>query len=123
MGREAAKVVKVFRIFAGKNTVKVVKRVVRNLANDTPRRTGFAASNWIVSIGFAFAGITGSKEAVSFSFQQSSLASLSRYKIGKGKLIITNNVSYIGLLDGGSSSQAPTGFVNIAINRAIRSVL
>lgn len=123
MGREAVKVVRALSGFTSVSTVRVVRRAIRFLAADTPRKTGFAASNWVASVGFPFGGIVGSKEAVSFSFQQSSLASLTRYKIGRGKLYITNNVDYIDKLDGGSSSQAPSGFVNAAINRAVRGAV
>ena len=40
---------------------------------------------------------------------------------GRGPVIIYNNVGYIGRLNRGSSQQAPTEFVEIAIDRVLRS--
>ena len=122
MVTEAAKVVKTFTISVGRNTVKVVGRAVKFLAADTPRDTAFAASNWIASIGIPHSGTVGSKSAVSFSFQLASINSLRRYVPGRGKIFIVNNVAYIGLLDSGSSSQSPSGFVNSSLRRAVASV-
>ena len=123
MGTEAAKVARALSSFTSRLTSRVAIRTGRFLVANTPRDTNFAASNWVASIGSPFAGIIGSKAAVSFSFQESSFASLNRYKVGRGKIFLVNNVDYIGKLDGGSSSQAPRGFVRTSINSAIRSVL
>ena len=46
----------------------------------------------------------------------------SSYRIEQGNVYISNNVSYIVLLNEGSSAQAPAAFVQMAIGRALTTV-
>jgi hypothetical protein len=62
-------------------------------ANNTPVRTGRAKSGW-------------HKSRV--------------YRIGFSGEIVENRVPYIGLLDKGTSPQAPAGYVGMAIDSLIR---
>ncbi len=101
---------------------KAVKQLVvnstKNLKESTPIDTGFARSNWVPQIGAPYGGVAGSISAVSDSAQTSGLLSvLTSYK--DGKVYISNNTSYISKLDGGSSKQAPKGFVFRSLNKAV----
>ena len=91
----------------------------------TPVDTGWARANWIPSIGSAFTGTAGSREdaeqgQIDMSPQSSGIASIAvGYRLKQGSVFISNNVPYIQFLNDGSSRQAPSGFVQAAIFRAI----
>lgn len=90
----------------------------------TPVDTGWARVNWVPTIGSPFSGTAGTrKQAESGSIDRSTSAageaSLLGYKLARGQVFISNNVPYIGFLNNGSSKQAPRGFVQRAIQRAI----
>mgnify|MGYP000225720258 CR=1 FL=1 len=82
------------------------------IAAATPVDTGFARANWQITIG---APATGTVTAPS-------LASLEGYDPERdGSTFITNNANYIQRLNGGHSQQAPAGFVEAAIAKAVAS--
>jgi len=91
----------------------------------TPVDTGWARANWVPRIGEAFSGTAGSREAaeagsINEGIGQSGVASVATsYKTERGPVHITNNVPYILRLNEGSSRQAPAGFVQAAIVKAI----
>lgn len=85
----------------------------------TPVDTGWARANWRVGIGTSIRGTVGTKSSVNFGPQQADLARLLSYRTGQGKLRISNSVPYIRRLNEGSSSQAPAGFIEAAIRRAV----
>jgi len=98
------------------STAEVVKR--------TPIDTGWARANWIPSIGQSIAETTGQQEAVTTSRQEAGIAEvLTSYTLNRGNLFITNNVPYINKLNEGTSTQAPAGFVQQSIARAIKRVI
>lgn len=106
--------------FTSRQVVTVTRRTTLNLRDRTPRKTGYAASNWVPSLGGTAVGPYGSKEAVSFSAQNAGLAEIRSYRITRTEPpIIINAVPYIGLLNFGSSQQAPAFFVERAIADAI----
>jgi hypothetical protein len=84
-----------------KDMRKSIERAVDTLLDDinteviktTPIRTGRARSGWRYS---------------------------PRYKLGYQGALIQNRVEYIGILDRGSSKQAPNGIVEPAIDKFIR---
>jgi len=100
------------------------------LAENTPRDTGWAAASWVPSIGqpfevdldddldrpARFAEIPGSVAAVN-----AGLSELEKVKI-TDQVFITNNVPYIIDLNAGSSRKAPANFVQIAIATGIASL-
>lgn len=101
---------------------KVVIDVVANLVRapdegGTPVDTGWARSNWLVNIGAPHPGVIGSREAV--SPHPSPITKMLGYRLGFGRVFISNNVPYIGRLNDGYSQQAPAGFVQRAIEKAI----
>ena len=99
---------------------KVTADVTANLQEATPVDTGWAQSNWIPKIGRGFNGVVGSKAGVLTTAQITALLEVqSRYTLKQGKVFINNNVPYILRLNDGYSKQAPAGFVQIAIRKAI----
>lgn len=111
-----------------KNAIEgLIKRVTVNataeLIETTPVDTGWARANWIPSIGVSVSNTTGDPENVSSADQQTGIAEVTtRYTLAQGNTFVTNNVPYIVFLNEGSSTQAPSGFVEAAIARAIRSI-
>lgn len=108
-------------------TTRKVKRIVldatANLTEDTPRDIGWARNNWIPEIGPGPMEPAGDREApeAAAAEQQQGIASIAiGYKLGLGIITITNNVPYIIYLNEGSSQQAPAGFVQAAIFRAVQ---
>lgn len=86
----------------------------------TPVDTGWARANWIPQIGQPAAGTAGSPENVSAAASESGKAAVAAgYSYLNGPAHITNNVPYIVRLNEGSSKQAPSGFVQRAIIKAI----
>lgn len=89
----------------------------------TPVDTGWARANWIPSIGSPVRAPAGTRAAVSTGAQTQGIAEVaSRYTSAAGPIYIQNNVPYIQALNFGHSKQAPTGFVQLAIGRALARV-
>ena len=124
----AAEVMRALREFARRGVVGIVTNTIANLNTSavatgygTPIDTGYAMSNWIGGAGIAPTSPVGSKEAVTFAGRDAGLASLSQYKLEGGvPLYIVNNVDYVVILNTfGTSSQAPAGFFERALLKAI----
>lgn len=102
---------------------KITLSATANLIEDTPRDTGWARANWVPTIGAPKGDVVGTSDKVSIGDQQSGIARIATgYKLPLGRVFISNNVPYIGRLNDGSSKQAPAGFVQAAIFRAIRAI-
>lgn len=97
------------------------QRMTENLFNATPVDTGFARTNWIPSIGAPVTDTFGQRSVglVSDSAQTSGKASLNSYQLSQGNLYVANNVPYIKTLNAGSSLQAPSAFVDTAVEQAL----
>lgn len=103
---------------------------VANLVEDTPRKTGWARANWVPSIGTPARVNVDVKDPQPGQVQSRSgereagvLLVASSYKLASGPIYITNNVPYIRRLNDGHSQQAPAGFVQASILRAVRGAL
>ncbi len=101
---------------------KIVLDVVANLVKapsegGTPVDTGWARSNWLVNLAVPPAGTLGSRDAV--QTHPSPLAAMLSYKLRFGQVYMSNNVPYITRLNDGYSKQAPAGFVQAAILKAL----
>lgn len=109
-------------------TRRVVKAVVTELVWSTPVLTGRARSNWRTlfyrgdnvkywpkpwkpssPIEGAYEALQEADETVSFY-------------TGRRSIFVTNNVPYIQLLNAGSSSQAPAGFIEMAVQAARETI-
>lgn len=114
-------------------TTQIVKEMVHEMApvlvKATPVDTGRARSNWQGAVNNIPQGILyypaplapssasdGTAEGI-----QSINDAANAYK-GRGYIAIANNVPYIGVLNTGSSSQAPAGFVEDAVLAGIMSL-
>jgi hypothetical protein len=117
-----------------RNVDRVIREVAliadRELVLQTPVDTGRARSNWIVTIGSPATevippyspgskGSSGSENA-NAAIAQGSLV-IAQRRSGED-ISISNNVPYIGLLNQGSSAQAPAQFVQAAVQRAVVAV-
>ena len=106
--------------FAAKVVRSISRSVAERLPEDTPKQTGFTASNWVASVGVPFAGVAGSRQAVNKGAQEAGLAEISRYSSLKlGTIFVVNNTDSIVLLNAGSSPQAPANFVDASIRAAL----
>lgn len=104
---------------------RVVKKIVldatANLIEDMPVDLGWARANWVPVITGTFKGMAGQRDTIDQGPQQSGIASVATgYTLEQGYVTITNNVPYIQRLNAGSSKQAPAGFVQAAILRAVQ---
>lgn len=105
--------------FTSRMAITVTRRIIQNLNRSTPKKSGYAVSNWIPSLGDEL-GTFGSKAAVSFAAQAAGLAEISGYRISRTlPPVIRNDTAYIDLLNEGWSAQAPAGFVQEAVFNAI----
>lgn len=88
----------------------------------TPVKTGFARASWIPSVGESSSLDGGSKQSVSDAPAQRGAAEVMTYHLSQGAAFVTTNVWYVALLNDGSSAQAPAGFVDSAVARAVNAV-
>lgn len=121
------------RVETGANELKrkVALVVDREVVMETPVDTGRARSNWIVSLTapilstqepYAPGEKLGKGEGANAAaaMEQAQLV-ISAVKSGDD-IYISNNVHYIGLLNEGTSAQAPSGFVQSAVLRGVSTV-
>jgi hypothetical protein len=113
---------------------RIAKEVSADLITDliviTPVDTSKALSNWQAGQSFPlldevdafFEGVFGSTRGPSSAAAIKSGQSNIRRKLSGSTLYISNNADYISKLNSGSSTQAPSGFVEGAVARARRSV-
>jgi hypothetical protein len=110
---------------------KITLDVVANLTDTgkpwgTPVDVGWARANWVPSIGSPVSKnlrdvpSTSANAAAAQAEQRSAVARIATgYRLDQGKVFISNNVPYILRLNDGSSNQAPAGFVQNAIRKAV----
>lgn len=91
-------------------TVKTAADIQSDLDAQTPVDTGRARSNWLPSIGTPRSDTT---ENLSGSTEIAS-----NYKLGQ-KIFITNNLPYIKRLNEGHSTQAPSGYVELTVQKRV----
>lgn len=119
------------------NSNKMMRRVVVTVASAvalrTPVDTGRARGNWQTQIGVAptapaggvplgrkgSTGVAAAGHAIA-----AAQAAMDGYKAMHSgtPVFISNNLPYIGPLNAGSSTQAPAGFVQAAIDAGVRAV-
>lgn len=98
-------------------TLGIDRRLRRNpKRGGTPVDTGHARANWIPSVGDPF---PGEVPGVSSSEHDAGVAAVLGYKLGDGPTWVTNNVSYILVLNDGWSDQQPAGFIERAIDETL----
>lgn len=119
-----------------KELTKVIEKISRvitlniltNLTFSTPVDTGFARANWTPNVGgpgrsSRTSNPTASDVSAAEARKSAGKGKVERYVLRQGNLFITNNAPYIVELNSGSSAQAPRGFVEDAIRKALSSDL
>lgn len=91
--------------------VRVTTNVQAKLIEATPVDTSFARSNWTPSVGAPAEGTV--------PIGRNLVAAAIKYRLEFGSAFLTNNAKYIQRLNNGSSTQAPSGFVEQSIARGI----
>ena len=120
-------VVGVLERFTEKHVKIITLDATANLIEDTPRDTGWARNNWVPSIGSpsrregdVLDPDEGDVAEARRDSERGQAAVATGYTLKRGKVFISNNVPYITRLNDGHSRQAPSGFVQAAIARAVR---
>lgn len=92
----------------------------------TPVDTGWARANWVPSVGAPFTGKADQREPTPAQLakrqqdQTQGGNAVLAWKPADGAIFVTNNVPYIQPLNDGHSPQSPPGFVQKAIEVAIK---
>lgn len=108
--------------FVNESVGLAAQEVTLALREATPKETGFASTNWIPTLGAFHKGTVGSKAKVTNQAQRTAIAKV-RAQAAAGKvrrLHITNNVSYILVLDQGGPYTPPRNFIQPAIKRGLK---
>jgi hypothetical protein len=107
-----------------KEVARVAFAVHARLIQTTPVDTGWARANWVVTIGEPWEDLVGDEKQArrgdidTITGLQSS-SRLFSYDLAMGDVFISNNVPYIQRLNEGYSQQAPSGFVEAAVEAGI----
>lgn len=102
---------------------EIVLEITANLVEATPVDTGWARANWVPSIGEPPpTDPVGAPGQPSTSEQAAGQLAMLDYTPDKGPAFISNNVPYIQVLNDGSSTQAPSGFVERAIEQGLQTI-
>ena len=109
-------------------TLDVHSNLVQPPPEGTPRDLGWAAANWVPSIGRPDDQTPGNPQQGGGVSQaqaraQRGASSVLRYRLSQGLVFVTNNVPYIQRLNDGHSRQSPAGFVQRAIEQAVRATI
>jgi hypothetical protein len=108
-------------------------RVYEALVEATPIDTGFAKAGWVPSIGAPLPGPPKQPARRSAAIAQAArlrarhrgwaykLAAF--YRVRQGRVIITNVVEYLPQLNRGSSTQAPSMFIEQAALRGVKAAV
>ncbi len=121
--RQRVKVMGELTEFIEKVVVKVSVNATAFLGEDTPKLTGWAASNWVPAIDRVNTTPFGSKEDVSESAKQAAIGELITTYAFPQIVHITNPVYYILDLNDGTSAKAPRYFVETAIAKAVKTIV
>lgn len=127
--RQAIRILTELEGLAERVVKKITLDATSNFIEDTPRDTGWAASNWVPQIGQPYTvnlrGVTGEdtiRAAIpgSTAKQNAGMAQVATgYTLEQGAVFVSNNVPYIMKLNDGSSKKAPAGFIQAGIERAV----
>lgn len=126
---ETERVVDALTTFTEDLVRRLATNVTAELQRTTPVDTGWARANWIPQLGVPFTGNTEEIDptpadvAGAAAQQAAGLAAVVGYRLELGAVFISNNVPYILTLNDGSSRQAPSMFVERAIEVAVNDVL
>ena len=120
--KQVTAIVRSLERFTERLIVKITLDVTANLVETTPVDTGWARANWVPSVGTPVVkNLKGAERIVSAAAaeQAAGQAQAIGYKLARGRVFVSNNVPYILRLNDGYSQQAPSGFVQMAIRKAV----
>lgn len=102
-------------------TIKITLDCTANLIETTPVDTGWARANWIPGLNPPGTEPLGKPDAIgpASAAQAQGTAAVAAYTLQQGRIFISNNVPYILILNDGHSNQAPAGFIQRAIEKAV----
>lgn len=112
LDRQLAEITAALRAHMEREMVALAFEAHANLVSDTPIDTGWASANWIPGYLDTIPEAGGGAAALG-------LATIATYTIERGAVVIANPVPYVRWLNYGTSHQAPAGFVEAAVERAI----
>ncbi len=119
--RQIKRVIEILTEVTERVVKKITLDVTSNLIATTPVDVGWARANWVPAIGQPVDQPVATRESVNTAAQQAGILSVaSSYKLERGLVFVSNNVRYITRLNEGSSKQAPAGFVQNAIEKAVK---
>lgn len=118
-GPQTRRILAALNVATTREAVRLVLGIQERLLRDTPVDTGFARANWVPSIGNPFSEIVGTPQSINTAQQGSGELSVLSWQFDQGPAYISNNVPYILLLNEGTSTQAPAGFVEAAIQAEV----
>jgi hypothetical protein len=112
--------------FAARVVVFVTLGVWSNLRaapqdGGTPVKTGYARACWIPSVGQSSGATGGSPNAVSQAPAQGGASEVRRFRMSDGQAFVTSACAYVQRLNDGWSAQAPSGFVDAAVAKAVNA--
>lgn len=119
MGKETDRVIRLLEGMSEKAAKRMVVNIHRQLVEETPKKTGWAANNWVPSVTLPVTKTAGSPENVSSAEMVGGLAEILSWNFKEGSAWVVNNVPYIRKLNEGSSIQAPAGFVDKIIQKEV----
>lgn len=96
---------------------KIALEIFRELIETTPIDTGRAKAGW--NLGPMLTSNVPPKDKSGYGYDVSMNVNPSMAPKDADIIYIYNNVEYIGRLNEGSSTQAPRGFVQIAIDKVV----
>jgi len=102
---------------------KLTLDVTANLIETNPVDTGWSKANWVPSIGVPLINASISSTgniSTAVATQSQGIANIAtQYTLDQGDVFMTNNVPYVPNLNDGHSNQAPAGFIQRAILKAV----
>lgn len=111
------------------SVLKLSTNVQANLIETTPVDLGWARANWFMSKTvpyivdiYHFDPTPANVARATLKATANALRVTASYSLSDGSVFITNNVPYINRLNHGHSKQAPPGFVQRAIEAALRDL-
>ena len=100
--------------------IELCLEIESNVREATPIDTGHAAASWASSIGDPITADVDN--ALAGARAAAGQAEVLGYQIGMGNLHVANPAEYIEILNGGSSDQAPAGFIEREAETALQTV-
>lgn len=117
-------------LFTRKEVIRLAVNVDANLRESpplgTPIDTGWARANWVPSVSAPYEGDSDKRDptpgdiAARAQVAEQGMNEVLSWQLTDGPIFVANNVPYIGALNAGHSPQSPRGFVQVAIEKALR---